>query len=180
MHKDVICRKSKYFARLRSSCQEEKGEETVVCLHDVDAGVFQSYVELAYRNTLVIAPKDSWSHLYGTVELYLFGNTFEDVKLRNETLRAFSAYVTRDKVRSGVRMVQVIWDHASPSLPIRNWLLDEVVMRFSRAYLRRNVAEYPEEFVQAIAVKLMEERPPTTREALYRKFPRFFEVETNV
>lgn len=122
---------------------------------------------------MVIAPKDSRSHLYGTVELDLFGDTFEDVKLRSETLRAFDTYVTRDKVRSSVRMVQVIWDHASPSLPIRKWLLDAVVMRFSRADLKRNVAEYPEEFVQAIAVKLMEERPPTTREALYRKFPRF-------
>lgn len=53
--------------------------------------------------------------------------------------------------------------------------MDRAVLRTRRKYLVANMAQYPESFVQQVAVKLLQEVPTQNNEVFKTKIPSYME-----
>lgn len=159
VHKDVVCAKSKFFQAACSNRWRE-GFQKIVRLPEVRRpDVFQMYVDWTYSGDLVfedqISEKDVLTEL---IELYLLGDILDDVKLRNMTIRLLASQVATTDWIAGCGDYDLIWEHTTPNSSLRRWALDTLVALLSAEELENNVAKYPADLTQQIAVKLAHQR----------------------
>jgi len=114
------------------------------------------------------------------VDMYLLGDMLDDIKLRNKVLAALTSYVVLDRIQPGAQEISVFWDRTTPNSPLRKWTVDVTIMRFNRKLFQDDIADYPAEFVQLLAVELMQQIPPTGSKAFQAKVRGYVEVEKDV
>lgn len=168
--------KSKFF---KAACSEtwKEGQERIVRLPDVAPRTFQRYIDWIYGSLLVVGEGSGVADISAMVNLYLLGDVSDDVKLRNRTMKALNDYAYFDKTSTSVELTQKIWDRTTPNSLLRKWIIDEMIMRHSRAQFEAKVAGYPVDFVQQIALKLMQQTPTVKRDIFGAKLTEYLEAE---
>ena len=90
------------------------------------------------------------------VKLYLLGDMLDNRKLRNKTMQTLHDLTHRTLGGLTPEGICHIWENTSEGSMLRKWAIDFTVLR-SRKKLANDVPRYPSDFVQQIAVKLMEQ-----------------------
>jgi hypothetical protein len=175
VHRAVLCSKSKFFT---AACGErwKSGQGKIVRLPEVKSRVFQHYVDWAYGEILVLR-EDEDKTMSLLIELYLLGDRLDDIKLRNKTIKAMASCSYTDHVCPSPISISLVWDSTTPNSPLRNWIINEYLLRTGRAYFKNNLAKYPADFTQQIALKLMEQTPTVDRDVVQAKTAEYLEAE---
>jgi hypothetical protein len=160
LHKDVICAKSKFFQAACSSRWRE-GVQKIVRLPEVRRPhVFRTYVDWTYSGELVFEDQtNEKSVLTELIDLYLLGDMLDDVKLRNMTIQTLTSQVATTDWIPGCSDYNLIWENTTSNSPLRRWALDTLVALLDIEALERNIANYPADLTQQIAVKFMHQIP---------------------
>jgi hypothetical protein len=124
-----------------------------VRLPDVEATVFERYVDWAYGNILVCGKETGTLRML--VQLYLLGDKLDDVKLRNKAIKALTNYCVVDKISPCTNIVKLIWNNTTPGSLLRKWVIDDLLMTGSRTSFQKNLPEHPSELIQQMASRLM-------------------------
>jgi hypothetical protein len=122
--------------------------------------VFQAYIDWAYHDLLVLE-----THKDETMMLTKLGDKLDDVKLRNKATKALTSCSVSDRVGPGTDNIELVWSSTTPNSPRRQWIINNIVMRWPRQAFEEKLAEYPAELVQQVALKLMQQTPPTGTDA---------------
>jgi hypothetical protein len=170
-----LCSKSKFF---RAACGERwrSGLEKIVRLPEIETMVFQRYVEWVYGDILVHG-EDMGENMREMVKLYLLGDELDDVKLRNKVLKALSHYRSADRLLPGLGSIDFIWSRTTPSSPLRMWIIDGMMMKYPRPWIEDNLAKYPAELMQQIALKFIQQTPHVSDKIFQAKLPEYLESE---
>jgi hypothetical protein len=170
-----LCSKSKFF---RAACSERwrSGQEKILRLPDVEATMFERYVDWAYGNILVCR-EDANKPFQMLLKTSLLGDKFLDVKLRNKVMKAVASHSYVEGVCPGPTSISLVWDGTAPNSPLRNWIIDEYLLRTDRAYFKKNIARFPAEFTQQLALKFMEQTPAVERDIVRSKTAVYLEAE---
>lgn len=181
VHKDIICAKSRFFAAAYSERWIE-GKERKFRLPDVDASVFQSYLAWVYCKQLDVTYFDSnfidedIPDRARTVamyfELYLLGDSLDDIRLRNKVLQTL---VLDTESLPRPETVRQVWKNTLESSLVRRMMVDRVTIRVRRTYLLENPAKYLQGFVQQVAAALLQEVPKMDQE-VFMKLPPYLEL----
>lgn len=145
---------------------------------DVEPSTFEQYVDWAYGDVLTTsATEGSRGQRRVMVELYLLGDLLDDIRFRNETMRALNSYAIIEKMHPNEDAVDLIWSSTPPNSLLRKWIVDLTILRLSRKNFELSVANYPAEFVRDIALKLMQQTSVANTTAFQAKLPEYIEVE---
>lgn len=174
VHKDVICAKSGHFKAACSGWKKGGGEITVH-LPGVQGYVFQHYVDWVYGNTLV-ATSTVDGNVEMAIKLHLLGGVLDDVKLRNRTVKALNSISAIDKIPNAA-VTKAIWAITPTNSLLRKWAVGDMIMRGDRDRFEQAIADYPTEFVQEVAVKLLKQQPTTTSKASQADLREYLEAE---
>jgi hypothetical protein len=174
VHKDVICAKSKFF---EAACGPgENGQEGTVRLPKVDLKVFQHYVDWAYGETLVAGSTvDEDEEM--AINLHLLRGVLDDVKLRNQTIKALTSHSAINKKAPNAADTKAIWAGTTPKSLLRKWVVDELVMRGNRDRFERDIADYPTGLVQEVTLKLLKQKSTTSSKAFQANLQEYLEAE---
>lgn len=177
VHKDVICAKSKFF---KAACSEpgENGQERTVRLPEVDSKVFQHYVDWAYGNTLV-AGSSVDEDVEMAIKLNLLGGVLDDVKLRNQAVKALTSHSAINKKAPNAADTKAIWASTTNKSLLRKWVVDEMIMRGNRDRFEQAIADYPANFVQEVALKLLKQKSTTSSKSFQANLPEYLEAEVD-
>lgn len=181
VHKEVICANSKFF---RAACSERwiEGKEKKIKLPDVEASLFRCYLVWVYGAKIDVErfTNEEIDNLSGGVgvlvakylELYILGDVLDDVRLRNKVLQTL---VLDTKTALYPQTVARVWEKTPDNSPVRRMFVDRAVLRTSCKYFSAYMTEYPESFVQQVAVALLQEVPTQNREIFTAKLPSYLE-----
>ena len=181
VHKGIISAKSRFFA---AACSERwiEGKEKNVRLPDVDASVFQSYLAWVYSGKLDVTCFSSnfvdeetpggARNVAKYLELYLLGDALDDIRLRNKVLQTL---VLDTESLPCPETVRRVWENTLDNSLVRRMMVDRVTLRGKRTYLLKNLAKYPEGFVQQVAAALLQEVPKKDQEIFKAKLPSYLE-----
>lgn len=185
VHKDIICARSKFFT---AACSERwvEGKEKNVTLPDVKASVFQSYLTWVYCGQLDITcvssedidylPSERGEIAAKYLELYFLGDAFDDIRLRNRVLETLVLAISNVIFSS---IVTRVWEKTPDTSPVRRMILDRAYLLGKRSYLLRHLTEYPEDFVQQVAAKLLQEVRTKDKEIFRGRLPSYLEPVEN-
>lgn len=174
VHQDVICAKSKFF---KAACSGwEEGEESTLRLPKVEGKVFQSYVGWAYGNTLVAASTVD-EDVEMAIKLNLLGEVLDDVRLRNRTIKALTSLSVMNKKAPNAADTKVIWANTTSKSLLRKWVVGEMIMRGNRDRFERDVADYPPELVQEVALKLLKQKATTSSKSFQAALSEYLEAD---
>jgi hypothetical protein len=179
IHKDIISVKSKFFQAVCSERWKE-GQEKTVRLPDVEPKIFGRYVDWAYGDVFVAEEKGGRAIIATVIKLYLVGDVLEDVKLRNKAIRALTSYAVIENVSVNCSDINLIWDRTTPTSSLRRWVLENQVLRLNRLHFEQLLEKYPAEYLQQLALKLMQQTPTERRKVLQAKLAECLEVEDSV
>jgi hypothetical protein len=101
----------------------------------------------------------------------------DDIKLRNKTLMALTSYAVHDKHQPGADLVTHYWDRTTSNSPLGRWSVDAVIMKINRKQFEEDIAKYPAEFVQLVAVRLMQQTSLVDNKAFQAKLREHIEME---
>jgi hypothetical protein len=90
------------------------------------------------------------------IDLYLLGDMVDDRGLRNEAMSGLQTHTCNRKRSLKPISISRIWENTAEGSLLRKWAFDRVLLK-QRNTFEQNVAECPPEFVQQIAVKLMQQ-----------------------
>lgn len=153
-HQDALCANSKFF---RAACSKRwlEGQEKTLHLPEVRSeAAFQTYVNWAYTNELVLAKSvaANESTIYNNlVEIWLLGDFLDDVKFRNEALRLLHTHTIEAKSLLDYENYHIIWDRTLPRSLLRAWAVDSFIAMVSRDWFSKHANLFPAEFVSAVA-----------------------------
>lgn len=177
----MICAKSKFFA---AACSKRwvKGKEKQVRLPEVHPSVFQGYLSWVYSTSINIAelttyhidllPDPQGREVAKYFELYFLSDVLDDVRLRNEVLQTL---VLDTHHFPCPQTITRVWAKTPAGSPARRMLVDRAVLRSKRSSLAAKMTDYPESFVQQVAIKLLKEVPTQNIEVFKAKIPSYLE-----
>jgi hypothetical protein len=186
IHQDVICDKSKFF---KAACSKRwiEGHEKLVRLPEVKPEVFQHYFNWIYSGVVHatrITPEsdtvDGVAEHELFLNLYIHGDTLEDVQLRNLTTQRFCT-----SLRSGGRLPNYntcakTWAATPPGSLFRKQIIDVIIARYCRddfAVFAENLAGKTSEFLQEFAIAALRKLPITTWDAVVGNNDKYLEPE---
>jgi hypothetical protein len=152
----------------------KEGQERIVRLPTVKPCVFERYMDWIYFSE--IASNVAGSLTTGLTELYLLGDMLDDINLRNETIAAFQAHHHKTGANPNTRQIRRIWENTTEGSTLRKWAIDVILLR-SRKSFANGFAEYPPEFVQQIALKLMQQTSDMSATDFLAKTREYQEVD---
>jgi len=154
LHQDLVCAKSKFF---QAACSKRwiEGQEKLVRLPKVEGRVFQHYWKWVYSDSFPVGDDETEEkrgirHLW--IDLYLLGDSLDDIQLRNQTMEELYEGMDDETDLPDSCFIAKAWSSTPPSSLMRKLLVDHIVTYLSKDGLARNVATYPPELVQQIAV----------------------------
>lgn len=106
------------------------------------------------------------------LELYLLSDILDDIRLRNKVLQTL---VLNTATTPCPQTMARVWEKTPEDSPVRRMLVDRATLRTKRTYLLANLTEYPEDFVQQVALKLLQEVPTKDKEVFEAKLPLYSE-----
>lgn len=92
------------------------------------------------------------------IGLYLLGDMVDDKGLRNGAMAALLAYTHETRFSPSHNHVCRIWENTTEECLLRKWAFDHILLKHRSDFLRK-ITNYPAEFVQQIASKLIQETP---------------------
>lgn len=140
--------------------------------------MFERYIDWAYTEVLA-AEGTVGEGICAMVKLYLLADVLDDIKLRNKTLMALSSYASIDQTHPGAALIGYLWDRTASNSPLRRWVVDATILKLDHAVFERTITQFPAEFVQQVALKLLQQTPVATTEAFNAKLREHIEVEDN-
>jgi hypothetical protein len=183
LHQDAVCDKSKFF---KAACSKRwiEGQEKLVRLPEAKAKIFQEYCKWIYSGVIPASrctPEDeaaaNIAELDLFVELYLLGDSLDDVQLRNlATQRFCNCLEGTNKLPPPLTYVK-IWSSTPSGSLFRKQLVDIVVARYERDTMAKTIAQYPSEFIQEFAIAAFFKAPLTTWEAAIGDNTKYLEPE---
>jgi hypothetical protein len=111
------------------------------------------------------------------IQLYLLGDKLDDMGLRNKALKALHSYASIDDVQPAVVDIELIWRELPPNSLLREWAIDVTISRLSRKGAKDDVARYPSEFAQELALKLLQQTPLVAKKDFQAKLPLYVEAD---
>lgn len=117
------------------------------------------------------------------IEMYLLGDVFDDVKLRNETLRMLVRNVKTSARFPNPEQCHVVWEHTSSYSSIRKCIVDCLVSLLAPDELQKHAAEFPTDLVLQVAMVLMRRYAETEAvnvKALEKRLETYTEREDDV
>lgn len=105
-------------------------------------------------------------------ELYFLGDVLDDVRLRNKVLQTL---VLDTDTSPCPQTVTRIWEKTPADSPGRRVVVDRVILRSNRSILTARMTEYPESFVQQVAIKSLQEVPTMEKEAFEARLSSYLE-----
>lgn len=156
VHRDMVCNRSKFF-RVACSARWKEGQEKIVRLPKLRPSVFDMYMDWTYFGE--IASNVTGSVTGGLISLYVLGDMLDDRDLRNKVMEALQVKFHKKRASPSPGHLLWAWKNTTEGSMLRKWAMDVVILR-SRKHFAKHASEYPPEFVQQIAVKLVQQ---TTR-----------------
>jgi hypothetical protein len=153
-----VCAKSKFF---KAACSEKwrKGQERIVRLPEAGVATFKTYSVWVYSGdvaedtcTSKSDEKDKTAAQASLIDLYLLGDTLDDIQLRNKAVLMLFASIRRHDMIPGVGPVSRMWESTASGSVLRKMLVDLFLWRLNRSSFTQWVHEYPASFVQEVAV----------------------------
>lgn len=179
VHKDVVCASSKFF-KAACSTRWKEGQEKVVRLPTVKPAVFEMYMDWLYFGKIVNSASYATPSLLDPfIHLSLLGDMVDDKNLRNKAMDALQAKAYEEKVSPCPRQIHHIWENTSERSMLRKWALDIVFLRRGPNGFEENVAKYPPEFLQQIAVKAMQQAQIVSGSDFLAKSQEYQEADEN-
>lgn len=132
------------------------------------------YVDWIYFSE--IASKVTGSPTMPLIDLYLFGDMVDDKTLRNRAIDALQANARKTRVAPSPLTICHIWENTSEGSMLRKWAFDFVLLRTGRNF-PNVVSRLPPDFVQQIAVKLMQQTPAMSNTEFLAKSREYQEAD---
>jgi hypothetical protein len=187
VHENYICAKSKFF---KAACSKQwtrgaEGINRVIRLPEEDPQIFKSYVSWVYTNEVVVqgiadrreetGPTVAGKEQGELIKLYVLGDKLDDLALRDQVMKT----LVNMNVQTYAASVTWAFEHTPPTSLLRTMLATFAAMRWNRAGFEKESANYPHEFVRAVAVFLMHqtEKDKSDHGSFLKKLPSFLEVE---
>lgn len=168
LHQDAVCAQSKFFQAACSNKWRE-GQEKVVRLPEVEPVHFKVYCDWIYSDEVseVTATQEEESEEKAAedkrlMEIYVLGDTLDDVALRNRVVLMFWKRMRSYKFLPSAEVWQWVWGSLPQGSLMRRMVVDVLVSRLCRKDFALKVSQYPPELVQEIAVATMEATPTKT------------------
>lgn len=111
----------------------------------------------------------------GLIKLYVLGDVLDDLALRNKSMEIMVVRSLIWKSQPSVQVIKWAYENTPQSSPLRKKLVSAAILKMSRKAFKSNVANEHPEFVQEVAVLLMEQTKAQTSQALIDKLPEFLE-----
>ena len=185
LHQDAVCAKSKFF-KAACSKQWREGQERIVRLPEAGVATFKAYSAWIYsgdvaENTCTSTSSDGEKRttLASLVDLYLLGDTLDDVKLRNKVVMMLFTSIRSMNMLPCISGVQQIWKSTPSGSLLRKMLVDAFVSRLERNGFASCAPSYPADFVREVAVAAMEALPTTTWDKLAERVGKYAEPENS-
>lgn len=162
VHKDTICAKSKFFEAACSSDRWREGTEKLVRLPEVKPRVFQAYVHWAYTSSVMleIQGEDQTTGEEDEkticIEASIIGDFLRDEQLRKRSIEIFLEKIVIWKFHMARSAIDRIWSATPTGSPLRIVVLEWTADNLDLDCFAGRVAKYLEEFVQEVAVLMME------------------------
>jgi hypothetical protein len=124
IHKDLICKSSKYFTKAFNGGFKE-AEERSITLKDVDVVTAQRYMHWLYTNSLEEEEEGDYMALdslqpLDLAQLYVFGDRFDAPDLRNRVMQILE-YCRNGSVDA--KVVIYAYDNLLDTAPLCRWLV---------------------------------------------------------
>jgi hypothetical protein len=158
LHQDLVCTKSKFF---RAACSKQwlEGQEKVVRLPEAKVAAFQMFCHWVYFDDIAKPTRTGTSdeidvnvEQKSLVELYLLGDTLDDVSLRNRTKSMLLTSMHDLETLVGSAIVRLVWTSTPPGSLLRKMIVDVTVGTQTAEDFAKELSEDPPEFVQEVAV----------------------------
>ena len=155
---------------------------------EVAPQAFQQYLSWVYSGELDLSSPnsndmDTLQALHGllfesdrfvakAIELYLLADKLDDIHLRNKTVEMLVLDSSRLPRPSTAHRV---WMNTHEKSPLRRVIIDRATMLTKRAFLAQSLTKYPEDFIQQVALSLLEDSPTKGKENFVAKLPSYLE-----
>jgi hypothetical protein len=93
------------------------------------------------------------------IDLYLLGDTLDDILLRNQSLSMLFTSMRNHNMLPGLSSLILIWDSTPPMSLLRKMMVDVYVKKVVRSDFCEDISKYPREFVEEIAMASMKGTP---------------------
>lgn len=101
----------------------------------------------------------------------------DDVRLRNRTIKALTSLSAINKKAPNAADTKAIWAETTTKSLLRKWVVGEMIMRGNRDRFERDVADYPPELVQEVALQLLEQKATTSSKSFQATLSEYLEAE---
>jgi hypothetical protein len=165
IHQEPLCAKSKFF---KAACSKRwiKNEERVVKLPEAKVAAFKAYSSWVYSDIIAeptVTEKsstvDKRNERESFIDLYLLGDTLDDILLRNQSLSMLFTSMRNHNMLPGLSSLILIWDSTPPMSLLRKMMVDVYVKKVVRSDFCEDISKYPREFVEEIAMASMKGTP---------------------
>ena len=158
VHKDMLCAKSKYF---KSACSElwASGREKVVRPTQGTPEQFKMYSEWVYTSHLSINAEDPGQQLDDLIGMFILGDFLNDYQLRNATMDLLITTILGSTHVFGLDQLDRVYAATPTGSPLREFTVWWVLANVSQADLYINIARYPAELVQELALAVLRRSP---------------------
>jgi len=181
IHQEAICDKSKFF---KAACSKRwiEGQEKLLRLPEAKPGVFRRYSNWIYsglisgmRCTQTSSIEDKTSEHVSLINLYLLGDSLDDIQLRNTAIQELSKHLDASNFLSGPSVAAKVWSSTPPGSRLRKLIVHNILC--SREQFVAEAANYPEEFMREIALAALCKVPTVSFDEANRNFEQFLELE---
>lgn len=92
-------------------------------------------------------------------------------------MKALTSYAVIDLKGLNVSNVKLIWSCTTQNSLLRKRVIDNIIMRCKRDVFESLLAEFPADFTQQVALKLIQQTPAVTCNAFQAMLPDYLEAE---
>jgi hypothetical protein len=177
IHKNKICAKSKFF---RDACLTPgtEGELKPIKLPMILARDFQIYFDWIYTSQIQLECEDARQKQDIYVAIYTLGDMLGDYQLRNAAIERLIENLPFAAAPPSIELFRQVYQFTSVGSPLRRYLVDSTILKGSRRTLNGNMAKFPAEFAQELAVALLNQTPVVSRKDIVKILRGSFKPET--
>jgi hypothetical protein len=155
VHKDILCAKSKFFKAACSSRWASGREKVVRPLHGT-AAQFQMYVSWVYTSQFHVDAEDPEQQLTELIGMFILGDVLDDYQLRNATMERLITSVLGCTHVFGLDQLDRVYAATVAGSPLRQFVVWWMLVNVSHDSLKADIAQYPAELVQELALASLE------------------------
>lgn len=154
VHKEVICATSKFF---KTACSEK-----ILRQPDGTPEQYKTYVDWASTSELDIETEDPDLQLSGLIDLFILGDVLDDYQFRNATMEQLIATTLGSTHSFSFEQLDKVYAATVAGSPLRLFVVWWLLVNMNHRHFKSNVAQYPAELVQEVAVANLERHAQLT------------------